>query len=211
MTNKRPERNIAKMDVLKDIRGLLSSTQEQEVSKEARAEEKAGSKAETAAAEKEVARYKDLLQKHLDEIDRLKKENKGLLQKQLDEIEKLKTENKALVQKQQQEQDRLRSENKELAAKLDNLASGKSKSVSPGADKVSLEMAQIEARQAELSLALSQVEGLLQVKSQELLRRIARLFQEAGQGEIALELRRSGNELENLENLAHFVRALLGE
>ena len=94
MTNKRPERNIAKMDVLKDIRGLLSSTQEQEVSKEARAEEKAGSKAETAAAEKEVARYKDLLQKHLDEIDRLKKENKGLLQKQLDEIEKLKTENK---------------------------------------------------------------------------------------------------------------------
>src|SRR3972149_67341 len=74
---------------------------------------------------------------------------------------------KRLVQRQQQEQDRLRSENKELAAKLDNLASGKSKSVSPGADKVSLEMAQIEARQAELSLALSQVEGLLQVKSQE--------------------------------------------
>ena len=211
MKTKKPDRNVSKMDVLKDIRGLLSSTQGQEVSREARVEEKGSSKAETVAVEKEVARYKDLVQKHRDEIERLKKENKGLLQKQLDEIEKLKAENKALVKKQQDELDSLRSENKELVAKPDNLASDKGKPTSPGTDKLSLEMAQIEARQAELSLALSQVEGLLQVKSQELLRRIARLFQEAGQSDVALEFRRTGNELENLENLAHFVRALLGE
>jgi hypothetical protein len=41
------------------------------------------------------------------------------------------------------------------------------------------------------------------------LKRIARLYQEAGQGEIAMEFRRAGDELEVAENFAYFLRALL--
>ncbi len=175
MKTKKPDRNVSKMDVLKDIRGLLSTTQEQEGSTEARLEDEGGLRAETALIKDEVRRYE------------------------------------RLVQKQQEEMDRLRSENKELVAKLDMLASDKGRPVSRGADKLYQEIDQIEARKAETSLALSQIEGLLQVKVQELLKRLARLYQEAGQGEIAVEFRRAGDGLEVVENLAHFVGALLNE
>ena len=189
MTNKKTDRNVSKMDVLKDIRGLLSASQEKEVSKEARLEDKGALRTETAAVEEEVKRYKGLVQKQQDEIDRLKSENKELIAKL----------------------DTLRSENKELVTKLDMLASGKSKPLSHGVDKLNQEIADIEARTAEMSLALSQVEGLVQLKTKELLGRLARVYQEAGQGEIALEFRRGRDELEVVENLAHFVRALLNE
>ena len=173
MKPKKPERSVSKMDVLKDIRGLLSTTREG--STEARLEDEGGLRAETAWVEEEVRRYK------------------------------------GLVQKQQEELDTLKSENKELAAKLNMLGSDKDKPMSPAprAEELCEEIAQLEARKAEFSLALSQVDGLLQLKVQELLKRIARLYQEAGQGEIAVEFRRAGDGLEVVENFAHFVRALL--
>ncbi len=173
MKPKKPERSVSKMDVLKDIRGLLPTTREG--STEARLEDEGGLRAETAWVEEEVRRYK------------------------------------GLVQKQQEELDRLKSENKELAAKLNMLGSDKDKPMSPAprTEELCEEIAQLEARKAELSLALSQVDGLLQLKVQELLKRIARLYQEAGQGEIAVEFRRAGDGLEVVENFAHFVRALL--
>ncbi len=193
MTSKKPDRNVSRMDVLKDIRGLLSASQEQTGSKEARAESKAVSQAETSAPGEEVKRYKALVQKLQDEID------------------KLKGENKALVQKQQKELDGLKSDNKELLAKLDALASTKAKPTSQGADKLNDEIAQIEARTAEMSLALSQIEGLVQLRTKELLGRLARVYQEAGQGEIAMEFRRGRDEMEVVENLARFVQALVNE
>jgi len=175
MKPKKPDRSVSKMDVLKDIRGLLSTTREREGSTEARLEDEGGLRAETAWLEEEVRRYK------------------------------------GLVQKQQEELDRLKSENKELAAKLNMLCSGKDKPMSPAAraEELCEEIARLEARKAELSSALSQVDGLLQLKVKELLKRIARLYQEAGDGEIAMEFRRAGDELEVVENFAHFVRALL--
>ena len=92
---------------------------------------------------------------------------------------------------------------------MNMLCSGKHKSMSPGAEKLGGEIAQLEARKDELYLALSQVDGLLQLKVKELFERIARLYQEAGHGEIAIEFRRAGDDLEVVENFAHFVRALL--
>jgi len=94
---------------------------------------------------------------------------------------------------------------------LNMLFSGQDKPMSPAprAEELCEEIAQLEARKDELSLALSQVDGLLQIKVKELLKRIARLYQEAGDGEIAMEFRRAGDELEVVENFAHFVRALL--
>ncbi len=138
------------MDVLKDIRGLLSATPGRE--------------------------------------DSLKPQDSS--------------ETAALIKQLQGELARLKSENKELIAKLDSFVSCKDKPV---------DMAQIEAEKAEMALALSQVEELVKLKTQELLRRIARIYQEAGQGEIALEFKKAGNGLEDTENFAHFVRALMGE
>ena len=175
MKPKKPDRSVSEMDVLKDIRGLLSTTRGQEDLTEARLEDEGGLKIETARLEEEIRRYK------------------------------------GLVQKQQNELHRLESEKKELAARLSMLCSGKDKPMSPvpRAEELCEEIAQLEARKAELSSALSQVEGLLQLKVKELLKRIARLYQEAGQGEIAIEFRRAGDELEGVENFAYFLRALL--
>ena len=173
MKPRKPDRSVSKMDVLKDIRGLLSAAQEREDSGEARLRDEGGLKAETARLEEQIRCYK------------------------------------GLVQKQQDELHRLESEKKELAAKLNMLCSGQDKPMSPTAEELCEEIAQLEARKAELSSALSQVDGLLQLKVKELLKRIARLYQEAGQGEIAIEFRRAGDELEDVENFAHFLRALL--
>jgi len=177
MKPRKPDRSVSKMDVLKDIRGLLSTTQEREDSAKARLRDEGGLRAETAQLEEEVRRYKEL------------------------------------VQKQQNELHRLESEKKELAAKLNMLGSGKDKPMSPAprAEELCEEIAQLEARKAELSSALSQVDGLLQLRVKELLKRIARLYQEAGQGDIAMEFRRAADELEVAENFAHFLRALLNQ
>ena len=151
-----PDRNVSNMDVLKDIRGLLSATTGREESPKPPLANPAGASPETAA----------------------------------------------LIKQQQEEITRLKNENKALLAKLDSVVSCKDKP---------LDMAQIEASKAELELALSRVEELVKLKSQELMRRIGRIYQEAGQGEIALEFKKAGNSLEVTENFAHFVRALMGE
>ncbi len=173
MKPRKPDRSVSKMDVLKDIRGLLSTTQEREDSAKARLRDEGGLKIETAWLEEEVRRYKELVQKQQDELHRLE------------------------------------SEKKELAAKLNMLRPGQDKPMSPRSGELCEEIAQLEARKAELSSALSQVDGLLQLKVKELLKRIARLYQEAGQDEIAIEFKRAGDELEDVENFAHFLRALL--
>ena len=171
----KPERNVSKMDVLKDIRGLLSITQERGDSAKARLTDEEGLKAETARLEEQITYYKELVQKQQDELNKLE------------------------------------SEKKELIAKLNTTRPGEDKRVSPGTEGLHREIAQLEARKTELSSALSQIDSLLQLNVKELLKRIARLYQEAGQGEIAIEFRRAGNELENIENFAHFLRALLSQ
>ena len=177
MKPRKPDRSVSNMDVLKDIRGLLSATQERDDSAEARLRDEGGLKAQTARLEEQIRYYKELVQKQQDELHRLE------------------------------------SEKKELATKLNMLGSGKDKPMSPTprAEELCEEIAQLEARKAELSSALSQVDGLLQLRVKELLKRIARLYQEAGQGDIAMEFRRAADELEVAENFAHFLRALLNQ
>jgi len=169
MKTGKPDRSIAKMDVLKDIRGLLSATQEREDS----TGDQGGLRAEIARLKEQVGFYKDV------------------------------------VQRQQEELYRLENENREFAAKLNTLRSDRDERGSPGTEELGEEVAQLEAKKAELSSALSKVDGLLQLKVKDLLKRIARLYQEAGQSEIAIEFRRAGDELENLESYACFLRALL--
>jgi chromosome segregation ATPase len=175
MKLKKPDRSVSNMDVLKDIRGLLSVTQEREDGTAVEVRGEGCLEVEIAKLEAQIRHYKEL------------------------------------VKKQQEELHRVESEKEELAAKLKVLGSGKNNLISPTSKSVSLgeEAAQLEARIAELSSALSQIDGLLKLRVQELLKRIARLFQEAGQGEVAIEFRKAASELEVVENFAHFLRVLL--
>jgi len=59
----KPDRSVAKMDVLKDIRGLLSATQEREDSAGARLRDEGGLKAETARLEEQIGFYKEMVQR----------------------------------------------------------------------------------------------------------------------------------------------------
>ena len=175
MKLKKPDRSVSNMDVLKDIRGLLSVTRERE---DATADGVSGK----SSLEVEITRLGAQIKDY-----------------------------KELVQKQQEELHRVESEKEEFAAKLKVLGFDKDKIISPASKSAALgeEAAQLEARIAELTSALSQIDGLLKLRVQELSKKIARLFQEAGQGEVALEFRKAASELEVVENFAHFLRALL--
>ncbi|MBI2328103.1 MAG: hypothetical protein HYU85_00340 [Chloroflexi bacterium] len=175
MKLKKPDRSVSNMDVLKDIRGLLSVTRGQEGVTADGVRGESSLAAETARLEAQIRYYQEL------------------------------------VQKQQAELHRVEGEKEEFAAKLKALGSGKDKLISPASKSAALgeDAAQLEAKIAELSSALSQIDGLLKLRAQELLKRIARLFQEAGQGEVAIEFRKAASELEVVENFAHFLRVLL--
>ena len=178
MKSEKPKRSIANMDVLKDIRGLLSTAQEGKSSIEADLREETELKAEIARCREELERYR------------------------------------GLAQKQQEDLERLRTKNEELAANLNLVRFGKDEvPTSPNAkvEALNREIAQLEARKCELASALSEVEDLLQFKLKELLERIARVHQEIGRGEVAIEFRKAGDCLESAENLACFLRALLNE
>ena len=177
MKSEKPKRNVADMDVLKDIRGLLSTTQERNPPREAGLKEEADLKAE-------IAQYKE-------EIGRLRE----------------------LAQNQQGELKKLRRENEELVANSNLLRSGEvDVPISPGTkvEELNRQISQLEARKSELSSALSEVEGLLQLKLEELLKRIARVYQETGESGAATEFRRAADHL-RVEDFAYFLRALLGE
>jgi DNA repair exonuclease SbcCD ATPase subunit len=175
MKLEKPNRSVSNMDVLKDIRGLLSVTREREDATADGVSGKSSLEVEITRLEAQIKDYKEL------------------------------------VQKQQEELRRVESEKEEFAAKLKAPGSGNDKLISPASKSAALgeEAAQLEARIAELSLALSQIEDLLKLRVQELLQKIARLFQEAGQGEVTIEFRKAASELETVENFAHFLRVLL--
>ncbi|MDD5094289.1 MAG: hypothetical protein PHV74_07925 [Dehalococcoidia bacterium] len=177
MKPKKPDRSVSDMDVLKDIRGLLSVTQEREDTMTDGARGESRLESEKARLEVQISGYKELVQKLQEELHRVERERE------------------------------------EFAAKLKLLGFGKDKLISPASKSVALgeEVAQLEARIAELSSALSEIDGLLKLRAQDLLKRIARLFQEAGQGEAAIEFRKAASELEDVENFAHFLRVLLDQ
>jgi len=174
----KPGKNVAGMDVLKDIRGLLSSNQERKPSAGVDPGEGADSKTEAARYKEEINSYREQLQK------------------------------------QQEELERLTGENRELVHNLELLRSGKEEtpcSASANKKELARDIAQLEIQKSELDRALSDVMELLQVKLKELLKRIALIFQEAGEGSMAIEFRKGADSLENAENMARFLQILLNE
>ena len=79
------------------------------------------------------------------------------------------------------------------------------------ATRLAGDVADLEARKTELSAALSQIEDLLQLKIKDLTRRIARIYEEAGDSGAGRDFRRISNQLEASGNFGEFIRALLGE
>jgi len=79
MKSERPKRSVADMDVLQDIRGLLSTAQKGKPSIEPELREKARLDAEIARYEEELERYRGLVQKQQEEMERLRKENEQLV------------------------------------------------------------------------------------------------------------------------------------
>ena len=176
MKLKKPDKSVSDMDVLKDIRGLLSVTREREDATADQVRDESGLEIDAVKFEAQIRHYKEL------------------------------------VQKLQEELHRVENEKEEFAAKLKVLDSGNNKLISAASKSATLDedIAQLEARIVELSSVLSQVDGLLKLRVQELSKRIARLFQEAGQGEMAIEFRKAASELEIVENFARFLQILLG-
>ena len=177
MKVKKPDKSVSDMDVLKDIRGLLSVTQEREDKTADRGRDESGLEIDAVKFEVQIRQHKEL------------------------------------VQKLQEELRRMENEKEEFAAKLKVLDPGNNKLMSAASKSTALseETAQLEARIAELSSVLSQVDGLLKLRVQELSKKIARLFQEAGQGGVAIEFRKAASELEIVENFARFLQILLGQ
>lgn len=119
-----------------------------------------------------------------------------------------------LIGKQQEELERLRKENEEIAANLNSLSHVKGEipiSSNSSVEGLKLEIAQLEARKCELSSTLSEVEVSLQLGLKDLLKRIARVYEEIGEGEIVLEFRKAADSLQSTDNFAYFLRKLLKE
>ena len=174
MKPNKTEKSVSNMDVLQDIRGLLSVTHERENVKAVDVNSE-NLEAEMTGLKAQIKSYKELVQKQKEELLRVENEKQA------------------------------------LNAKLTALECGKDKITSPSSTSMKLgeDAAQIEARIEELSSALAKMDELTRLKSQDLLRRIGRLFQESGQGEVAIEFRKGASGLEVAENFAHFLRALL--
>jgi predicted RNase H-like nuclease (RuvC/YqgF family) len=177
MKLKKPDKGVSDMEVLKDIRGLLSVTREPEEATADRARNENSLKIDAVKFEAQIRHYEELVKKLQEELHRVEKEKE------------------------------------EFAAKLKVLDSGNNKLMSAASKSSALtqETAQLEARIAELSSVLSSVDDLLKLRVQELSKRIARLFQEAGQGDMAIEFRKAASELEIVENFARFLQILLGQ
>ncbi len=188
MKTKKPDKTVAGMAVLQDIRGLLSA------SRTPASPSESPPKPESTAGP--ATRQLEARLKHLE----------------------------ALVASQQADLDRLSGEKKDLEAKLVALQSHRDeprevprralRPASPtlGADAaISRDVSDLEARKAELEGALSQIEGLLQVKLKDLARRIASVYAEAGDFGANRDFRRITDQLEKAENFGEFVRALTRE
>lgn len=178
MKSNKSGKSVAGMDVLKDIRGLLSVSREEKPAEGVCQEDDAERQTEAALYKEEINSYREQLQKQQEELERLTRENQELVQE------------------------------------LEQLRFGKEKTSRPaGANEkeLALDIEQLELQKEELDCVLADVEELLQFKLKELLKRVARIFQEAGQGDMAIEFRRGADSLENTENLARFLQVLLNE
>ncbi len=176
MKAKKPDKTVAGMAVLQDIRGLLSASKPQPT------DAKAPAKSEPAKEPEPNTRR---------------------LESRVNELE-------VLVAKQKTDLDRLTTQKKDLESRLSAVQTSIQSVPRPsvGQTPLSREVSDLEARKSELEAAVSQTEGLLQMKIKDLARRIASVYAEAGDIGANRDFRRITNQLEAAENFGEFIRAL---
>ncbi|MDP2718374.1 MAG: hypothetical protein Q8P44_00855 [Dehalococcoidia bacterium] len=175
MKPKKPDKSISGMDVLKDIRGLLSASREPGTTIEPPSQEENRLKNELTGLREHVRVYQETVQKQQEQIRKMEREYK------------------------------------DITAELDGYKKTAVRPLNQTAQVAELreDVEQLEARKAELTSAVSGIEELLHLKVKELLKRIVRLYQESGQSDIALDIRRTGNALDDVDNFARFLRELI--
>jgi predicted RNase H-like nuclease (RuvC/YqgF family) len=181
------DKTVAGMAVLKDIRGLLSST----------------GKPATPVSES---------QPHTG----LTAEN-ARLNEQLQTFRQEKDQLQATLQQMKAHNAELLSRIEELQSSVENLKAQAALSKPPAVSseisnrKLENAVADLEARKAELEAAMARAEELAQLKVKDLARRIARVYEEAGDIGANRDFRRITNQLEAAQNFGEFVRALARE
>ena len=176
MANKKPDKSVSDMSVLKDIRGLLSVTHDQVTAPVPVRQSEPDASVEKVYLEEKVRQLENLIEKQKTDLDGLNREKQ------------------------------------ELTAKIISLQSTGSGASSPGKVGVrDMDISILEAREAELTSALSRVEELLQFKTRELVRRISRVYEEAGDFDAGRDFRKINNQLEAAQNFGEFLRSLLRE
>lgn len=138
---------------------------------------------------------------------------KSGLQAERDHLAGQLKEYEQLVEKQQAALAKLEAEKKELEAQIKALqpAASRTEPLKSDNKRLARDISDLEARKEELSSALTQVEDMLQMKIKELARRIAQIYQEAGDMYALRDFRRVTDQLEAAENFGEFLRALLRE
>lgn len=244
MSPSKPTKSVSEMAVLKDIRGLLSSSP---------ARPRAATESKTSQdPESRVVQLESQLEERKQQVGQLRREIEGLrkqvegsdglaanlratisvlesdkkeqaerLNDQIDSLQQEVKRRDELSAKLQTTIGRLETEKNELEATFASLQSAGDKPTAPAAspvvaakpteDSLSRDIFDLEARKDELSSALTDVEGLLQIKIKDLARRIARVYEEAGDYGANRDFRRITNQLEVSENFGEFLRALLRE
>jgi len=176
MSSEKHKRNVRDMDVLNDIRGLLSTAPGEKSSGETGSEEDSN-------LQFQIGQY------------RL-------------EIETLRQQ----VQQQHEELNGLRMSNEVISAKAELCHSTTPEPpvlLHPTAKQLADEIALLEAKQCDLASAVSELEELVQFNMKELSKRVARVYEEAGATDLAIDFRRTADQLQQAEDLACFVRALI--
>jgi hypothetical protein len=115
---------------------------------------------------------------------------------------------KELTQQQQIQIEKLTAEKQELAGQLQTRQAQPKQTISTSSQSDN-EIAELTARKEELSLALSRIEDVLQIKTKDLIRRISRIYEEAGDFEAGRDFRHISNQLEAAESFGEFLRSLL--
>jgi chromosome segregation ATPase len=223
VANKKTAKTVAGMAVLNDIRGLLSSARALPAPAEPpRTQQSPDLMIEIERLKSNVSKLEEELTSRLNAVSSLENDKKELEAKlsaaaktpnpsardrraPAAEVRRL----EELVHSQQATIATLGQEKKELQARL---ADSKTRPVTPQsppqAASPSPEIADLEAQKAELELALSRIEELLHMKTGDLSRRIARIYEEAGDYGASADFRRITSHLEASREFGEFLRAL---
>ncbi len=138
-------------------------------------------------------------------------ERKGEELENRDEIQRLEGQLGQIREQLKREHDaflKSEAEKQELEKKL-NDRQQVAKPAATSKDMNTREIADLQAKKDELETALSRIEDLLQIKTKDLIKRLSRVYEEAGDFDAGRDFRRISNQLESSEAFGAFLNGLV--